>query len=370
MCRYDKEEAGEIGPEELHLALSELNLKGKANAATLISMYDADGNGRISLVEFSALVRDVKASRLAVKKAKSVFSQYDRDGSGSISADELRPALRALGIQASPEEVQAVLNKYDKDGNQTIDLEEFETLVREHQEHANMRRPPSLSLGSTLRSPAPPPTPQPTPQPAPQPTPQPATQPATQPSAGGTGSHWPAGPVGAAAGSTMPTAAPLSVDDAQPAALERPSSDPLAYQVSYPRVVPAVSPAASVGASQDVMDQLRIIAHTKSMASESKIGEQLRALALVTNQLVHEVARLRPEYWQMAHQTTMAAPTAPFALPTPGRSCKPRRTAVQHLLLPTLEGPLTTGPAADEHLGLSRGHPIAYPHDFYDYADY
>jgi calmodulin len=59
--------------------------------------------------------------------------RYDTDNSGSIDCDELRDALRKLGLRAGGLETAAVLRRYDADDNGTIDLPEFAVLVRDLQ---------------------------------------------------------------------------------------------------------------------------------------------------------------------------------------------------------------------------------------------
>lgn len=57
-----------------------------------------DSSGTIDLLELSSLVRTAQA-----------FVRYDRDGSGAIDIDEMRDALRKLGVKAGAlEEAQLV----------------------------------------------------------------------------------------------------------------------------------------------------------------------------------------------------------------------------------------------------------------------
>ena len=60
-----------------------------------------------------------------ISEFREIFNLVDRDGGGSISSEELGELMDTLGIDASPEEVQAMIAEIDEDGNGDIDFEEF-----------------------------------------------------------------------------------------------------------------------------------------------------------------------------------------------------------------------------------------------------
>ena len=70
---FDADKDGRITPEE-----------AKAGFEALVSKYDADGNGTLSMDEFRALHEDRIRERMA-----RAFQAIDRDGNGQISAEEL-----------------------------------------------------------------------------------------------------------------------------------------------------------------------------------------------------------------------------------------------------------------------------------------
>ena len=106
------------------------------------------------------------------------------------------------------------------------------------------------------------------------------------------------------------------------------------------------------------------------------IKSQAHSLAVVTSHLAQEVSRLRPEYWQRAHQVSMAppmhilAPQKPmiYTLAGRGNEAQQRRTRTEaglHLNFPSVEGRLAGSRPAQQHHGrpLPPGHPTAFPHD-------
>ena len=67
----------------------------------------------------------------ATLRATKVFMEHDADDSGAIDQQELRAALRELGLEDDVDHVREVMAKYDFDGNQALDLAEFLMLVRD-----------------------------------------------------------------------------------------------------------------------------------------------------------------------------------------------------------------------------------------------
>lgn len=56
---------------------------------------------------------------------------FDKDNSGNIDVNELRDAMKALGIYLKKEEVKEMMKRVDKDGSGSIELDEFMALMAE-----------------------------------------------------------------------------------------------------------------------------------------------------------------------------------------------------------------------------------------------
>jgi hypothetical protein len=56
------------------------------------------------------------------------FRYFDKNGDGKISAGELGEVLRALGIKATEEDLDAMVREVDRDNDGFIDVEEFAQL--------------------------------------------------------------------------------------------------------------------------------------------------------------------------------------------------------------------------------------------------
>jgi Ca2+-binding EF-hand superfamily protein len=66
-----------------------------------------------------------------VDEIKAAFELFDKDHSGNIDVNELRDAMKALGIYLKKDAVKEMMKKVDKDGSGTIELDEFMALMAE-----------------------------------------------------------------------------------------------------------------------------------------------------------------------------------------------------------------------------------------------
>jgi Ca2+-binding EF-hand superfamily protein len=63
------------------------------------------------------------------KEIKEAFDLFDTDGSGEVSTQELKVAMRALGFEASTDDVKKMINTVDEDGAGQIGFDEFEKMM-------------------------------------------------------------------------------------------------------------------------------------------------------------------------------------------------------------------------------------------------
>ena len=59
------------------------------------------------------------------QEIKEAFQLFDSDKSGTIDFHELKVAMRAVGFDASKQELQKIIRDNDKDGSGLINLEDF-----------------------------------------------------------------------------------------------------------------------------------------------------------------------------------------------------------------------------------------------------
>merc|ERR1740123_2501474 len=65
------------------------------------------------------------------QEIKEAFDLFDTDGSGEIDSQELRVAMRAMGLEPNPQEVTNMIQQLDKDNTGTVSFPEFEVAMRE-----------------------------------------------------------------------------------------------------------------------------------------------------------------------------------------------------------------------------------------------
>jgi Ca2+-binding EF-hand superfamily protein len=72
------------------------------------------------------IIRVVKSlSEEQKEEIDNAFLIFDKDHSGLIDVNELKDAMKALGIYLKKSEAHAIMNQIDKDGSGAIDRNEF-----------------------------------------------------------------------------------------------------------------------------------------------------------------------------------------------------------------------------------------------------
>lgn len=133
---FDADGDGTLDTSELTKALAEMGVAAPAEQCdAILRWFDADRSGQLDLVEFASLVRSLQARHgvddaaneysrkisprsLEISAAPpQIFNRFDIDGSGAIDVDELRPALRYLGLRldetSAPGGAQNILRRCD-----------------------------------------------------------------------------------------------------------------------------------------------------------------------------------------------------------------------------------------------------------------
>eukprot|EP00931_Biecheleriopsis_adriatica_P114184 TRINITY_DN8967_c0_g2_i2.p1 TRINITY_DN8967_c0_g2~~TRINITY_DN8967_c0_g2_i2.p1 ORF type:complete len:305 (-),score=65.19 TRINITY_DN8967_c0_g2_i2:168-989(-) len=81
---------------------------------------------------FHALIRHIREKNLSEYE---LFQEIDQDGDGSLTRMEMSAALRRLGVQLLPVELDAVLRIFDGDGNHEIDFAEFYQALKDEMDN-------------------------------------------------------------------------------------------------------------------------------------------------------------------------------------------------------------------------------------------
>ena len=143
----DADRSGSLSRRELRRALGPLGIAlSGAEAAAVLSRYDTDSDGTLSLGEFVNVVRELvilqsprfpslppRPSPSAVRRA---FEAFDRDRSGKLSIHgELPAALSHLLMDETSADAAEAMRRYDTDGNGSVSRTEFAALARDLDGH-------------------------------------------------------------------------------------------------------------------------------------------------------------------------------------------------------------------------------------------
>ena len=75
------------------------------------------------------MAEEVQLTADELASIEEAFDIFDTDGSGMFDVDELEVAIRALGIQVEPEEMQQIFAVIDEDGSGMVDKEEYKRAI-------------------------------------------------------------------------------------------------------------------------------------------------------------------------------------------------------------------------------------------------
>lgn len=82
------------------------------------SLFDTDNSGRYWVLQTHA--KKNPSSRVLLHRLSFRFSFV-----GTIDANELKIAMKALGLEPNDNEIKQMIDEIDKDGSGTIDYDEF-----------------------------------------------------------------------------------------------------------------------------------------------------------------------------------------------------------------------------------------------------
>jgi len=134
---FDKSGDGEIDLSELDGLMRSLGVNcTKDDSKLLMSQFDKSGDGAISFPEFYAYMKgrmDTKNEDTSQIVA-DIFAIIDVDGNGTITVDEFSTVLLALPIDISKDDIEGLVQEMDVSGEGIISLQEFAAVLDEHKQ--------------------------------------------------------------------------------------------------------------------------------------------------------------------------------------------------------------------------------------------
>ena len=136
----------------------------ESQTASLVRRYDDNPDGKLDLVEFAELIKDLESGVVRKEqvpgaprsppheahipaRVSAAFDAFDTNRSGMMDYKELRGALRYYGIHASEGEAASIVRAYDDHPDGKLDRTEFARLIKDLEvSRALARRLVSLPL--------------------------------------------------------------------------------------------------------------------------------------------------------------------------------------------------------------------------------
>lgn len=127
----DSDGSGQLDASEI-FSVAELNENPLVQR--VISVFDTDGNGTVSFIEFLVGLAKLAAGTSEDHKLQFAFSIYDVNRDGFISNGDLFAVMKMMvGDNLSPEQLQQLVDRQirnsDKDGDGKLSYEEFKAAV-------------------------------------------------------------------------------------------------------------------------------------------------------------------------------------------------------------------------------------------------
>jgi len=127
--QFDEDHNGFLDYRELREALLKLGFPKGVLATSVLRSYDENRDGKLDVIEFTQLVKDVSAAIEERERVKASFDVVDSNGSGYIDHKELKNALTQLGFDITTKETVQILKEYDGSRDGVIDLDEWQKLI-------------------------------------------------------------------------------------------------------------------------------------------------------------------------------------------------------------------------------------------------
>lgn len=122
---------GTLTISEIVSALERANIKLPTDFDELIKEIDSDGSGSIDYMEFLAATIDKKLYNQR-EVCWRAFKMFDRDGNGRISIAEFSKVLQDDSVQRNfgPDKIAEMVKEFDTNGDGEIDFDEFMAMMQ------------------------------------------------------------------------------------------------------------------------------------------------------------------------------------------------------------------------------------------------
>ncbi|OPJ76413.1 calmodulin, striated muscle [Patagioenas fasciata monilis] len=129
---FDRDGDGRITTKELGTVMRSLGQNPtEAELQDMAVEVDTDGSGTIDFPEFLLLMARKMRDTDSEEEMREAFRVFDKDGNGYISAAELRHIMTNLGEKLTDEEVDEMIREADFNDDGQVNYEEFVRMMTE-----------------------------------------------------------------------------------------------------------------------------------------------------------------------------------------------------------------------------------------------
>ncbi|KFU91634.1 Calmodulin [Chaetura pelagica] len=127
---FDQDGDGRISSRELGTVLRSLG-HNPSQAELRELLGDVGTEGTVDFPEFLSLLARKRREPEGEEEIREAFQVFDKEGSGWVSVEELRHVLTHLGEKLTEQEVDEMLREADGDGDGRVKYEEFVRVMME-----------------------------------------------------------------------------------------------------------------------------------------------------------------------------------------------------------------------------------------------
>ncbi|XP_035692248.1 calmodulin-beta-like [Branchiostoma floridae] len=129
----DKDKDGFLLSRELGKAMTSVGIKPLPSDLALkqsLVAFDLDENNMLDFEEFLNLMFFLKQMMTPDPKfLQETFSKHDKDGNGVLDKEELKEAIKSIGMVHSDKHIDFMVKIADKNGDGVIQYEEFVEII-------------------------------------------------------------------------------------------------------------------------------------------------------------------------------------------------------------------------------------------------
>ncbi|NXF13421.1 CALMS protein, partial [Smithornis capensis] len=129
---FDRDGDGRVSSRELGTVMRSLGQNPtEAELQVTVAQLDTDGSGTVDFAEFLALMARRPRDTDGEEELQEAFRVFDKDGNGYVSAAELRHVMANLGEKLTDEEVEEMIREADANRDGQVNYEEFVRVMTE-----------------------------------------------------------------------------------------------------------------------------------------------------------------------------------------------------------------------------------------------